>query len=143
MNTEVSPTGGFQLPEYPPSPVSDRSYLSDHDQEEFKGSFQLVSMSGQISELDYDSMTSVGWVVHQVPVNGNKVLNQVHFNGEHTNILDVKDGTIEIKLAFCETPLNIEYTKLCDVFHGVDNDDEKIITWVRVDAPRLGQGLPA
>ena len=88
-------------------------------------------------------MTSVGWVVHQVPVNGNKVLNQVHFNGEHTNILDVKDGTIEIKLAFCETPLNIEYTKLCDVFHRVDNDDEKIITWVRVDAPRLGQGLPA
>ena len=84
-------------------------------------------------------MTSVGWVVNQVPVDGKKVLNQVHFNGERTNILDV----IEIKLAFHEKPLNKEYTKLFDVFDGVDNDDEKDITWVRVNAPRLGQDLPA
>ena len=138
MNTEVSPTGVFQLPSYPPSPMSDRSYLTDYDPE-LKGSFQLVSMSGQILKLDYDSMTSVGWVVNQVPVDGKKVLNQVHFNGERTNILDV----IEIKLAFHEKPLNKEYTKLFDVFDGVDTDDEKGITWVRVNAPRLGQDLPA
>ena len=118
--------------------MSVRSYLTDYEPER-KGSFQLVSMSGQISKLDYDSMTSVGWVVNQVPVDGKKVLNQVHFNGERTNILDV----IEIKLAFHEKPLNKEYTKLFDVFDGVDNDDEKGITWVRVNAPRLGQDLPA
>ena len=130
MNTEVSPlagspTGGFQLPSYPPSPMSDRSYLTDYDPE-LKGSFQLVSMSGQISKLDYDSMSSVGWVVNQVPVDGKKVINQVHFNGERTNTFDV----IEIKLFFRERPLNRAETKLFDVFHGVDNDAEKDITWV-------------
>ena len=138
MNTEVSPTEGFQLPSYPPSPMSDRSYLTDYDPE-LQGSFQLVSMSGQILKLDYDSMTSVGWVVNQVPVDGKKVLNKVHFNGERTNILDV----IEIKLFFREKPLNKAHTKLFDVFDGVDNDYEKDITWVRVNAPRLGQDLPA
>ena len=139
MNTEVSPTGGFQLPEYPPSPVSDRSYLSDHDQEEFKGSFQLVSMSGQISKLDYDSMTSVGWVVNQIPVDGKKVLKEFHFNGNRTNTLDV----IELNLFFRELPLEHAGIKLFDVFDGIDNDAEKDITWVRVNAPRLGQDLPA
>jgi len=138
METEVSPTGGFQLSSYPGSPRSDRSYLTDYD-EELTGSFQLVSMSGQIKKLDYDSMTSVGWVVNQIPVDGKKVLNQFHFNGNRTNILDV----IEIKLFFRERPLNKAHTKLFDVFDGVDNDDEKDITWVRVNAPRLGQDLPA
>ena len=138
INTEVSPTGGFQLPSYPPSPMSDRSYLTDYDPE-LKGSFQLVSMSGQISKLDYDSMTSVGWVVNQVPVDGKKVINQVCFNGERTNTFDV----IEIKLFFRERPLKKVETKLFDVFDGVDNDGEKDITWVQVNAPRLGQDLPA
>ena len=140
MNTKVSPTGGFELPSYPPtppSPMSDRSDLTDYDPR--KGSFQLVSMSGQISKLKYDSMTSVGWVVSQVPVDGKKVINQVHFDGERTNTFDV----IEIKLFFRETPLNKAETKLFDVFDGIDNDAEKDITWVRVNAPRLGQDLPA
>ena len=137
MNTEVSPTGGFELPSYPPtppSPMSVRSYLTDYEPER-KGSFQLVSMSGQISKLKYDSMTSVGWVVSQVPVDGKKVINQVHFNGEHTNTFDV----IEIKLFFHERPLKKVETKLFDVFDGVDNDDEKNITWVRVNAQISGE----
>ena len=94
-------------------------------------------MSGQIKELDYDSMTSVGWVVNQVPVDGKKVINQVHFNGERTNTFDV----IEIKLFFRERPLNRAETKLFDVFHGVDNDGEKDITWVRVNAPISGEPI--
>ena len=139
MNTEVSPTGGFQLPSYPPtppSPMSDCSYLTDYDPER-KGSFQLVSMSGQISKLKYDSMTSVGWVVSQVPVDGKKVINQVHFDGERTNTFDV----MEIKLFFRETPLNKAETKLFDVSDGVDNDAEKDITWVRVNAPISGEPI--
>ena len=139
MNTEVSPTGGFELPSYPPtppSPMSVRSYLTDYEPER-KGSFQLVSMSGQISKLKYDAMTSVGWVVSQVPVDGKKVINQVHFDGERTNTFDV----IEIKLFFRETPLNKAETKLFDVFDGVDNDAEKDITWVRVNAPISGEPI--
>ena len=136
MNTEVSPTGVFQLPSYPPSPMSDRSYLTDYDPER-KGSFQLVSMSGQISKLKYDAMTSVGWVVSQVPVDGKKVINQVHFDGERTNTFDV----IEIKLFFHTRPLEKVETKLFDVFDGVDNDGEKDITWVQVNAAISGEPI--
>ena len=82
-------------------------------------------------------MTSVGWVVNQIPVDGKKVLNQFHFNGNRTNILDV----IEIKLFFRERPLNKAHTKLFDVFDGVDNDGEKDITWVRVNAPISGEPI--
>ena len=125
METEVSPTGGFQLSSYPGSPSSDRSHLTYYE-EELTGSFQLVSMSGQIKKLNYDSMTSVGWVVNQVPVDGKKVLGQVPFNGECANILDVKDGPIEIKLFFRKRPLYKEYNKMFDVFDGVDDDAEKV-----------------
>ena len=136
MNTEVSPTGGFQLSSYPPSPLSDRSYVTDYERE-LHGSFQLVSMSGEISKLKYDAMTSVGWVVSQVPVDGKKVINQVHFDGERTNTFDV----IEIKLFFHTRPLEKVETKLFDVFDGVDNDGEKDITWVRVNAPISGEPI--
>jgi|NorSeaMetagenome_1021524.scaffolds.fasta_scaffold26351_1 hypothetical protein len=138
METEVSPTGGFQLSSYPGSPSSDRSHLTYYE-EELTGSFQLVSMSGQIKKLNYDSMTSVGWVVSQIPVDGKKVLKEFHFNGNRTNTLDV----IELNLFFRELPLEHAGIKLFDVFDGIDNDAEKDITWVRVNAPRLGQDLPA
>ena len=100
-------------------------------------------MSGQILKLDYDSMTSVGWVVNQVPVDGKKVPGQPPLNGERSNILDVKQGTIQITLFFRERPLKKEYNKLFDVFDGVDNEAEKVITWIRANAPRLGQDLPS
>jgi hypothetical protein len=86
-------------------------------------------MSGESLPLDYCPMTSVGWVLNQVPVDGKKVL-----NGERTNILDVKEGTIQIALLFRERQLKKAHNKLFDVFDGVDNEDEKVITWIRVNA---------
>ena len=138
MNTEIS---GCELPSYPHPTSAWRSHQLAHKLAEFKGSFQLASMSGQILKLDYDAMSSVGWVVDKVPVDGKKVLGHRPFTfGPWSNIFaeDVKDGAIEIKLFFRERPLEHEYTKLFDVF---DDDAEKVISWVRVNAPRLGQDI--